>query len=127
MPEAICAACGAKGPHGRIRCLKCGKPLMFAASELASLRDDAKQAADEAMALVKKISPLLAGRDANVQGAVLADLLAMWLAGHVQLGEPEQTKRMRELMLEAHIVGVKTLIDINYKISVEPQIKRRTQ
>ena len=29
MSEAICAACGAKGPHGRIRCLNCGQPLMF--------------------------------------------------------------------------------------------------
>jgi hypothetical protein len=125
--EAICAACGAKGPHGRIRCLKCGKPLMFAAPELASLRGDAAQAADEAMALVKKIRPLLAGKDPSVQGAVLADLLAMWLAGHVQLGDPEATKRIREQALETHIVGVKTLIDINYKMSVEPQIKRRTQ
>jgi hypothetical protein len=127
MSEAICAACGAKGPHGRIRCLACGKPLMFAASELASLRDDAKRDADEAMALVKKIRPLLAGKDPNVQGAVLADLLAMWLAGHVQLGDPEATKRIRQEMLELHIVGVKTLIDINYQISVEPQIKARTQ
>lgn len=125
--EAICAACGAKGPHGRIRCLKCGKPLMFAASELASLRDDAKRDAAEGMALVKKIRPLLAGKDPSVQGAVLADLLAAWLAGHVQLGDPEQTKRIRELMLEAHIVGVKALIDINYKMTVEPQIKARTQ
>jgi hypothetical protein len=30
MMSAICAACGAKGPHGSIRCLACGKPLMFA-------------------------------------------------------------------------------------------------
>jgi hypothetical protein len=121
MPEAICAACGAKGPHGRIRCLKCGKPLMFAAPDMAS-----EQAA-EVLALVREIRSLLAGRDASVQGAVLADLLAMWLAGHVHLGDPEATKRARELMLEAHIVGVKALIDINYQMTVEPQIKARTQ
>jgi hypothetical protein len=127
MPGAICFACGAKGPHGRIRCLKCGKPLMFAAPELASLRDEAKQAADEAMALVKAIRPLLAGRDQSVQGAVLADLLAMYLAGHVIRGDPEGTKSFREQALEVHLVGVKALIDLNYKISVEPQIKRRTQ
>jgi hypothetical protein len=121
MSEAICAACGAKGPHGRIRCLKCGKPLLFAAPDMPS------EQATEVLALVREIRPLLAGRDASVQGAVLADLLAMWLAGHVQLGEPEATKRIRARMLETHIVGVKALIDINYQISVEPQIKRRTQ
>jgi hypothetical protein len=127
MPEAICAACGAKGPYGSIRCLKCGKPLMLAAPEFASMREDAKQAADEAMALVQKIRPLLAGKDQSVQGAVLADLLAMYLAGHVIRGDPEGTKSFREQALEMHIVGVRTLVDINYKISVEPQIKRRTQ
>jgi hemerythrin len=83
--------------------------------------------ADEAMALVQTIGSLLVGKDPDVQGAALADLLAMWLAGHVQLGDPEQTKRMREKLLEMHIEAVKALIDINYQISVEPQIKRRTQ
>jgi hypothetical protein len=123
MPEAICAACGAKGLHGRIRCLKCGKPLMFAAPSRTSLREDA----NEVFALVSAIRPLLSGKPAQVQGAVLADLLAMWLAGHVHLGDPEATKRARELMLEMHIVGVKALIDINYEMTVEPQIKARTQ
>jgi hypothetical protein len=94
---------------------------------MSALRDDAAHAADEAMALVKKIRPLLAGKDPSVQGAVLADLLAMWLAGHVQLGDPKATKRIREEMLEMHIVGVKALIDVNYKMTVEPQIKARTQ
>jgi hypothetical protein len=89
--------------------------------------NDAERDADEAMTLVKKIRPLLAGKDPSVQGAVLADLLAMYLAGHVIRGDPEGTKSFREQALEVHIVGVKALIDINYKTSVEPQIKRRTQ
>jgi hypothetical protein len=119
--KTICAACGAKGPHGRIRCLKCGKPLLFAAPDMAS------EQANEVLALVKEIRPLLAGRDANVQGAVLADLLAMYLAGHVQLGDPKATKRMREQVLKLHLTGVRALIDINYQMTVEPQIKARTQ
>jgi hypothetical protein len=28
-PVARCIACGASAPIGRIRCLKCGKPLVF--------------------------------------------------------------------------------------------------
>jgi hypothetical protein len=85
-----------------------------------------KQAA-EAMELVAAIGPLLAGKDASVQGAVIADLLAAWLAGHVQLGNPKQTKKIREQMLKMHIIHVRALIDINYKMTVEPQIKAKMQ
>jgi hypothetical protein len=123
MSEAICAHCGAPGPIGRIRCLACGKPLLFAAPSRASLRDDAK----EVFELVKAIRPLLTGKPAQVQSAALADLLAMWLAGHVIRGDQEATERLREQVLEMHLVGVRALIDINYKTSVEPQIKARTQ
>lgn len=30
----------------------------------------------------RELEPMLAGRPSNVQGAVLADLLSIWLAGH---------------------------------------------
>ena len=83
--------------------------------------------ATEVMALVATIRPLLAGRKAEVSGAALAGLLAMWLAGHVQLGDPKETRKMRKQMLRMHLAAVEGLIDINYKISVEPQIKARTQ
>jgi len=83
--------------------------------------------ADEVMALVKAVRPLFAGKPVHVQGAALADLLAMWLAGHVLLGDPKETKRMREHMLRLHVTGVRALIDINYKLRVEPQLKRATQ
>ena len=86
-------------------------------------RDDAT----EAMELVAAIRPMLAGRRPEVQSAALADLLAQWLAGHVMLGDPKQTRKKRKQMLKMHLVAVEALIDINYKISVEPQIKARTQ
>jgi hypothetical protein len=40
-----------------------------------------QQQQDEAYDLVNRIRPLLSGRDPSVQGAVLADLVARWLAG----------------------------------------------
>ena len=119
MPQAICAACGAEGQFGSIRCLACGQPLMFA----KRAHDDAT----EAMELARAISPLLAGRKPEVQSAVLADLLSMWLAGHVWRGDPKATKRLREHLLKQHLGAVRALIDLNYKISVEPQIKAHTQ
>lgn len=83
--------------------------------------------ATEVMALVQVIRPLLAGKKPEVMGMVLADLLAMWLAGHVMRGDPRATKRVRDEALELHLKGVRALIDLNYKMSVEPQLKANTQ
>ena len=61
----------------------------------------------EVEAVVEAIRPLLAGRTPEVQGAVLADLLAIFLAGH----HPE----LREKLLAMHIDGVRNLIAPNEK------------
>jgi hypothetical protein len=42
----------------------------------------------------------LAGKGPEIQGAVLVQLLARFLAGHVVVGSLAQTKRIRELQLE---------------------------
>jgi hypothetical protein len=44
--------------------------------------NDTHLAALEVHAVVVKIRPLLAGREPAIQGAILADLLGYWLAGH---------------------------------------------
>jgi hypothetical protein len=38
--------------------------------------------AKEVGRIVKAIMPLLAGKDGGIQGAVLAELVAIWQAGH---------------------------------------------
>ena len=81
----------------------------------------------EVRRLVGAIRPMLAGRPPQVQGAALADLLAAWLAGHVKVGDPEETRLLREDMLEAHMTTVRMLVEPNYKLSVEPQLRRKTQ
>lgn len=43
--------------------------------------------------LCREIQPFLAGEGAGVQGAVLADLVAMWLAGHVVLDDNRKIDR----------------------------------
>jgi hypothetical protein len=66
-------------------------------------------AGDDQVATVEsvreKIRPILAGLAAEVQGAVLADLLAIWLAGH----NPE----LREDMLVMHLGMVRKLLTVN--------------
>jgi len=52
----------------------------------------------------------LAGRPAEIQGAVLADLLATWLIGHRVPGDPEAQAAMREELLQLHIATVRKLV-----------------
>lgn len=57
----------------------------------------------EAEALALSIKRLLAGHDPGVQGAVLADLLATFLAGHHE--------SLREPVLKLHMQAVRALIE----------------
>lgn len=70
---------------------------------------------------IEKIRPLLAGKPAEVQGAALADLLAMWLAGHIMPDDPEGTRELRETILAGHIDAVRELIPVNAKAMGLPE------
>ncbi len=63
--------------------------------------------------LVELICPLLAGHSPGVQSAVLADLTAIWLAGHTAFGSTAKTDAMREGLLTQHVELVRMLIPIN--------------
>ena len=64
-------------------------------------------------ALVEQIRPILAGKPSVIQGGVLADLLATWLAGHMIMDKPRQTFTLREQLLAAHLKVVRLLIPVN--------------
>jgi hypothetical protein len=68
--------------------------------------------ARRADALAAQIAPLLAGKGAFVQGAALADLAAVWLAGHIVTGDREATETMRRDLFEAHCRAVWELVDL---------------
>jgi hypothetical protein len=55
-----------------------------------------EQAAQE---LIETIRPLFAGVDAAIVGGVLGDLVATWLAGHVCIGDPAATTKLRAEIL----------------------------
>jgi hypothetical protein len=77
---------------------------------------DALQSDVEAIvALVERIRPLLAGRNPDIVGAALADLLATWLACFRVPGDPKATTEAREHMLQMHIECMRPLIAINEK------------
>src|SRR5215471_18616275 len=72
--------------------------------------NEARRRAIEALDLVEQIRPILATRDEGVQSAALAELLAVWIAGHMA-GPPGQTvHQWREELLQEHIELVRKLI-----------------
>jgi hypothetical protein len=79
--------------------------------------------ANEVEALVAAVTPLFAGKSEHVQAAALADLLAMWLAGHVYLGDARRTRRVHDRLIEEHLKAVRALVPINYAMRVELQLK----
>jgi hypothetical protein len=79
--------------------------------------------ADDVVALVTAVRPLFIGTPPEIQGAALADLVSIWLAGHVVRGDPKATKRWREQVLKVHIETVRLLVPINYQALVEPHLR----
>jgi hypothetical protein len=55
--------------------------------------------------VVDRIRPILGGHHPAVQGAVVADLVAIWLAGH--------QADLREALLDSHIDTVRQLVPAN--------------
>ena len=49
----------------------------------------AAEQVDKVKMLTDQISPILHGHKPEIQGAVLAELLATWLAGHVVPGDSD--------------------------------------
>lgn len=71
--------------------------------------------ADTAIELVEKIAPLLAGYPPHVQSAVLADLMAMWLAGHQDFAnhESDDVKKLRKQLFGLWCKTVLDLVPVN--------------
>lgn len=73
---------------------------------------------EQADALVDRITPLLAGWSAELRGAVIADLAAIWLAGHrigpsgLGPGGRAEGDRMREELLQMHADHVRELAEL---------------
>lgn len=65
--------------------------------------------------LVERVRPLFAGHDPRVIGAALADLTAIWLAGHVIEGDPEETDALRGRLMLEQMQAARELTAINAK------------
>ena len=71
---------------------------------------------EKIVAIVHEIGAILAGHPAELQGAALADCLAIWLAGHDIPGDEDGTREMRAELLAKHCFHVRELVPINAKM-----------
>jgi hypothetical protein len=59
---------------------------------------------------------VLAGHPAPIQAAVLADLVSIYLAGHMIKDDEAETNALREHLLELHVAYVRELLPINAQV-----------
>jgi len=72
---------------------------------MAPLREDASHRRDDALLvgeISERIKPFLAGQSPEIQGAVLCDLLSLWLAA--------THPGLREELLQMHIAFVREMV-----------------
>jgi len=62
--------------------------------------------------LLRQIGPLLGVEHGVVQGVVLTNLLAMFLANHFVEASEAETRKLREDLLSAHIEAVRRLVPV---------------
>ena len=77
---------------------------------------DIEEMATEVRQLVLEASKVLAGADPAVAGAALADLCAMWLAGHMDGRGPDASAHLRARLLRMHIRKIRQLVPVNARI-----------
>jgi hypothetical protein len=78
--------------------------------------NDLTSRAKEVARAVERIKPILHGRPPEMIGAILADLLAIWLAGHYAEGDEDATRTMRADLLSMHLFTVRKLVSVNARI-----------
>jgi hypothetical protein len=71
----------------------------------------------EAGVLVDLIGPILHGQNPVIQGAALADLFAMWIAGHFDT--EGHTAELREQIIADWMHTVRRLIPVNERMILE--------
>lgn len=83
-----------------------------------------QQLENEVVELVGRISPMLAGRQAPVQSAVIADLLARWVLGFHVPGDIEATREVQTTYLNRHLALVTDLINAQGQEIYQGRLKR---
>jgi hypothetical protein len=79
--------------------------------------------AEAANELAESMRPLLSGKGSMLQGAALAELVAMWLAGHIVDGNAKATDRARRTTLRMFVETVVKLIPVMEREVIAPKLE----
>jgi hypothetical protein len=75
----------------------------------------------EIIDVAEQIRPFLAGRPPEIQGAILAELLSVWIAGHYPGGQ-----QLMDAVLETHLRLVRQMIPTNVEMLIsQGRMQRR--
>lgn len=85
--------------------------------------DETERMTRRALHLSRIIAPTLYGEPSFVQGAVLADLMSLWIAGHHVPGDPAATDEARKLFVEDWLKAVWKLVPESEKQITEQEAK----
>jgi hypothetical protein len=83
--------------------------------------------AEAAIKLARRARKTFAGKDPTVVGAALGELVALHLAGHIAPDNPEETDRLREVLLETFIRVVRQLIPVLEHSEILPRLEELRQ
>jgi hypothetical protein len=67
--------------------------------------------AARADAVMLRVQPLLAGHGPKLQGAVIAELAAIWVAGH-RCSDPAEERLVHDELLALYCEHVRALVDM---------------
>jgi hypothetical protein len=82
---------------------------------------------EQAGKLAKKAKRLFAGKDPDVAGAALIELVALHLAGHYVPDDPEATKAIRVELLLAFVQAVEGLVPVLEAMEILPRLEEMQQ
>jgi hypothetical protein len=70
----------------------------------------------EALEISEKVTALLAGHTPELTGAVLAELVSGWIAGHVVFGDAKATDQWRQVRFDEFVDMTRGLLTTNAKV-----------
>lgn len=74
---------------------------------------------NQVVATAESIKPLLAGKPPPVQGAVLAELTALWITHHFVQGDEDEQRELWEVLFQMHMAKVRELMEVQKQTATQ--------
>lgn len=88
------------------------------------MANDTKAQEEAVDRLFQRARRIFAGKPPDITGAVLAELVALWIASHVT-DEKAWTNEVRDRLLQVHVDIVRDLIPVMFEHAIKPKLAER--